>query len=595
MDSPPHAATELEPEAQAPDLVPARMLNEVCYCPRLAYIEWVEGDFRDSVYTAEGRLRHRNVDRPGGPAPERAPATASSAAEPAEHYRAGAVRTSGTDDAEDGSAAPTEIHARSIQLSAYRAGITACIDLLEGEGDQVTPVEYKRGAPPKNRWQSHLPERVQLCAQGLVLEENGYSCTGGVLYFAGARRRVEVPFSDDLRARTLAAVAELRELAGGGTLPPVLKDSPKCNACSLAGVCLPDEVDLLAVPTARGKPRRLFPARDDAVPLHVCGDYGTITVRDECLWIRVEQKEPVEVRIGETASIALHGNIGLTAQAVRKLCQRGVPVSLFSRGGWFYGMILGVPYSNIRLRRLQFEAGLSAPRKLRIARSLVAQKIKNQRTMLRRNAKEDVTRTLNELKILARKAEAASDQAELLGLEGSAARAYFGSFSKMLDPKRKTAEFHLDGRNRRPPTDPVNALLSFAYALLVRQCTVVCAAVGFDPFLGFYHTQRPRRPALALDIMEPFRPLVADSVVINAINNPILRPSEFTRRLGAVTIDPLARKKIIRTFERRMDQPITHPIFDYRINYRRTLEVQVRLLGRYLAGELAEPPTFTTR
>src|SRR6478609_6391614 len=155
--------------------------------------------------------------------------------------------------------------------------------------------------------------------------------------------------------------------------------------------------------------------------------------------------------------------------------------------------------------------------------------------------------------------------------------------------------FDLDGRNRRPPRDPVNALLSFCYSLLSKELTLAIRAVGLDTMLGFYHQPHFGRPSLALDLMEEFRPVIADSVVIGAINTGVIQHDDFVRAAGAVALTPPARKRLILAFERRMDQLVTHPVFDYRISYRRVLEVQARLLSRVLLGELPRYPEFRVR
>ena len=155
--------------------------------------------------------------------------------------------------------------------------------------------------------------------------------------------------------------------------------------------------------------------------------------------------------------------------------------------------------------------------------------------------------------------------------------------------------FQFDKRNRRPPADPVNALLSYGYALLAKSWTIVLSAVGLDPYRGFYHQPRYGRPALALDMMEPFRPLIADSSVIQAINNGEVRPSDFISAAGSVALTEDGRKRFIGTFERRMSQEVTHPLFGYKVSYRRLLELQARLLCRHLLGEIPEYPNFNTR
>jgi len=155
--------------------------------------------------------------------------------------------------------------------------------------------------------------------------------------------------------------------------------------------------------------------------------------------------------------------------------------------------------------------------------------------------------------------------------------------------------FLFEQRNRRPPRDPVNAMLSFAYAMLVKDWTVTLAAVGLDPYLGVYHQPRFGRPALALDMMEPFRALVADSTVVWVVNNGVLGLGDFVERGGGCALKPDARKKFVLAYEQRMDALITHPVFDYRISYRRVLEVQARLLSRVFMGEIPELPSFVTR
>jgi len=173
-----------------------------------------------------------------------------------------------------------------------------------------------------------------------------------------------------------------------------------------------------------------------------------------------------------------------------------------------------------------------------------------------------------------------------------AAKLYFAGFARML---KGDQAFSIDGRNRRSPRDPVNALLSFVYAILVKELTIVLHAAGFDPMLGFYHRPRYGRPSLALDLAEEFRPLIADSVVLTLVNNGEVSPASFIRRAGAVALTDAGRRAVLAAFERRMDTLVIHPVFDYRISYRRVLEVQARLLGRALLGEIAEYPTFCTR
>jgi CRISPR-associated protein Cas1 len=204
---------------------------------------------------------------------------------------------------------------------------------------------------------------------------------------------------------------------------------------------------------------------------------------------------------------------------------------------------------------------------------------------------------LDRLERLAEHALKATELDALLGVEGTAARLYFEQFAGMLklDDEDGAPSFDFEHRNRRPPRDPVNALLSFAYSLFVKDLTIVCHSVGFDPFIGFYHQPRFGRPALALDLAEGFRALIADSTVITAINTRMVTPADFVQVGRAVALTPGGRKGFIRAYEQRMDTLVTHPLFGYRVNYRRVLKIQARLLARFVTGEIGAYPGFETR
>jgi len=199
---------------------------------------------------------------------------------------------------------------------------------------------------------------------------------------------------------------------------------------------------------------------------------------------------------------------------------------------------------------------------------------------------------------MAEATERASSLDQLLGIEGNAAHIYFSDFAGMIktdDTFDGQFQFDFSGRNRRPPRDPVNAMLSLAYSVLAKDLTIACYAVGLDPYLGFYHQPRFGRPALALDLMEPFRPLIADSAVLTAINTGMVTENDFVRAGPSVALTPNGRKGFFRAFEQRMDSLVTHPIFEYRVSYRRLLEIQARLLARVLDGEIGDYPVFITR
>ena len=552
-------------------LIPVRMLNEHVYCPRLAYLEWVQGEWADSADTVDGRYRHQRVDKRSGDLP----------------------------DADEAEQEKTEIHARSVTLSSNKLGLIAKLDLIEGDGNQVMPVDYKRGKRPHTPRGVYDPERVQICAQGLLLREHGYVCEEGAIYYVASKERVNVPLDDELLALTRNAIAELRAMAAGGRIPEPLVDSPKCSRCSLVTICLPDEVQFLR--HADIAPRPLAIPHHEALPLYIQQFNAKLARKGDVLEVSKDDKLLATARIGEVSQVVVMGNVYITAPCLQELMHRDIPVTWHSYGGFFFGHSIGNGHKNVELRTAQYRTSFDDKACLRVARGLVAAKIANCRTQLRRNWKpeEKPERALADLKRIQRQVTDADSLESLLGVEGNAAAIYFAHFRGLLkqatqDDSDLTA-FDFTTRNRRPPTDPVNAMLSLAYSMLARTLTVTLRAVGFDPFRGFYHQPRYGRPALALDLMEPFRPLLADSVVIQVINNGEVHPTDFISIAGSVNLAPAGRKRFIAAFERRLEHEVTHPLFGYRISYRRLLELQARLLGRYLLGELVEYPNFTTR
>lgn len=567
-----------------PDLVPTRMVNEVLYCERLFFLEWVQGEFADNYFTIDGRAVHRRADRPGGELPQ--------------PTGQGSERSAENDQRVPGEVEDRPYVARSVWLSSERLGLTAKIDVVEGDAaGTVVPIEYKRGTAPDIPERAYLPERAQLCAQVLLLREHGYTCTEAQLYFAKNKRRVSIVIDEELERTTHEAISRARGLAELGELPPPLVDSPKCNGCSLVGICLPDEVNLLRVqaaettPHAEPKVRRLVPPRDDAIPVYVQEPGARIGLDGEVLAIKSTDGTKVEARIPQTSQVCLMGNVQISTQAIRALLDRGIPITYFTTGGYFMGRTTANDTNNVELRIAQYRAADDPARCLDLARGWVASKIRNCRTLVRRNSNADAV-VLFELEQLAKKAEAAEALDSLLGIEGSAARTYFGAFTGMLTVG---LGFELDGRNRRPPRDPVNALLSFAYSLLTKELAVALAGAGLDPLRGFYHQPRHGKPGLALDLMEEFRPLIADSTVVGAINQGIVTQADFAVHPTGVALLPVARRRFILAYQRRLEQLVTHPVFGYRITYRRVLDVQARLLGRVLLGEIPSYPEFRTR
>ena len=545
---------------EVPELVPARMLNEYAYCPRLFFLEWVDRLWAPSSDTAEGDRQHRRVDAGGGAAPL-----------PSE----GDVKA-----------------ARSVELSSERLGIIAQLDLLEGNGGGVVPVDTKKGqpAPDGTAWEA---DAVQVCAQVLLLREHGYTADRGEIFYAETRQRVPVEMTPALVARTMEIVGQARTAAARLAPPPPLQSSPKCSRCSLAGICLPDEVNVLAARQS-SQPRRLVAADPDAVPLYVTEPGSVVGIDGGRLTVSKYREVLASVRLIDVLHVCAYGNVQVTAQAMRALFEREVDVSHLTYGGWLLGLSTGLPSKNVMLRIRQITA--AARGQLDDPRLMIAGKIRNCRVLLRRHGGEAVARRVGQLAALAGQAERAENAASLLGIEGTAARLYFEAFPSLLSGTEALPGPGFTGlRNRRPPTDAVNCLLSFCYGLLTKEMLAACLAVGFDPYIGLYHRPRFGRPALALDLAEEFRPLLADSTVLRLINNREVSASDFLVRAGAVTLTADGRKTVIRAWERRMTTHVRHPMFGYQVSYRRAAELQARILAARLTGELPAYQPLVTR
>lgn len=544
------------------DLLPVRMLTQYAYCKRLGYLEWVQGEFAYNKEVVEGKYAHRIVDQ-----------------------------KSGTKKMEQG--AEETIHARSVTLSDPTSKLISKIDLLELTGNNAIPVEYKRGNTPKDGvpYKDHI---VQICAQGLLLRANGYECTEGVIYYVASHQRVKVEFNQDVVSMTQQLIKEMQETASQSKMPPPLDNSPKCHRCSLVGICLPDETNMLTADSHINKDhvRRMYPVRKDSVPLYVQEQGARVGKSGDCIHITLKGKIIKKIKLIDISELTVYGQVQVTTQAIRELCSRNIPICYMTYGGWFSGMVRGTSSKNIELRIHQHKKYENNKSSMKIARAIVFGKIKNSSTILRRNHKSPPIDKIDELDRLAEKSRTTKQYETLLGVEGMAARIYFSEFNGMI---KNEFDFDFTGRNRRPPKDPINAILSFLYSLLTRQAITIVSMVGLDPYLGFLHRPKYGKPALALDIIEEFRPIVADSVCLRVINGGEISSSDFIKTDFGVNMTNSGRIHVIKAYERRMDSTIVHPLLGYSASYKRVMETQARLLSRHILDEIPTYPAFRTR
>ncbi len=571
------------------DLIPVRALNQVSYCPRLYYLEYVESVMPTNEYVEDGLFQHRRVNDPD---------------------LENRTRKEGGD----------RLHTRSVSISSERLGISAKLDLLEERAGEMRPVEYKRSeAPtgPDGRPSFWDNDAIQVCAQGMLIEEEfGATVARGVLYYIGSKARVDVLLDDDLRARTLDAIRLIRDLSARETPPDPLPAElrHRCFGCSLNVICLPEETLFLKEHgdepvTDEPAPglTRVIPQNDDGAVLYLQEPGSHVGKRSEHLVVRHRGEEVNRVPIAAIRQVVVFGNVQLSTQALETLASREVPVVYLTPYGRFVAALQPAPAKNVALRVNQYRIFADPARSLELARAAVRAKVANQRTLLMRSLRsrgpdpdaeplrgsdEPAARDMADL---LPRIDRAADQAILLGLEGQAASLYFGQFGRMIKSQGPGRPFDFRSRNRRPPRDPVNALLSFAYAILCKDCFSAACTVGFDPYHGFFHVGRHGRPSLALDLMEEFRSIVADSVVLGLINNGVVTDRDFLAWRESVQLTADGRKKFFEAYEARKATVVTHPAYGYKMSYGRMIEVQARTLAAHVRGDAPAYTGFTVR
>lgn len=554
-------------ETQPP--LPVRRLHNYAYCPRLFYYQWVENIFVENADTVAGSAKHRQVDKPSRM------------------------------DAREKMEIPEGAAVRSLHLESPSLGLVGMIDVTEGEAEGCVIIDYKRGSARRDASGEFIPKEpdaLQVAAYALMAREQGVAATAAAIYYAGDRRRVPVDLTDELLARVPKLVQEARAVAAAGVCPPPLENDPRCQYCSAYPVCLPDESRYWADPGKEDSPKVTHPPVVD-------GDEGEVVVVQDARAYLSKQGDQLHVtKEGETISkhplrqvraVYLFGAVQMSAQLAHTCMEEGKDVSYFAPSGRFLGLLRGLPASGIDARLGQYRLFQEPNACRRLAREIVRAKIHNQRVMLMRNGDASET-TLLELRDLRERTQETEDKTSLLGLEGRAAALYFSAFGSMIK-EQKMADFSFTERNRRPPKDPVNALLSLGYSMLTKELAGVCYAVGLDPFLGFYHQPRYGRPALALDLMEEFRPLTVDSLAISLINRGEVGASDFIFSSHGCNLNEHGRRAFWQGWFRRLDDEVSHPLFGYRMSYRRMFEVQARQLWRFLRGEAPTYIAFTTR
>jgi len=567
-------------------LWPARNLAEYAYCPRLFYYMQVEGIFVPNSDTEKGVAVHRRVDKP------------SAALEKAD---------AGEDDPER----PKVV--RSLVLTSETLGLTATLDLAEISGQTAVPVEYRKGRPkrvagspvddcseieqpPLSHPEAWPTDRIQVGLQAFLLEDAGYTVHEAVIYYAGEKLRLRIPFDDALKAEVLQTLENAKQCAEGSRPLPLVNDS-RCPRCSLQPICLPDEINHQRAqsPTDELTPRKIWPPRDDGI--HVVAQQEGVKVGVRGMELRITDENgsvAKTVPLANLESLSLLGSVQITTQAIRALADRNTPIAFLSPAGRLVAIIDPLDSVSAEVRRAQIRK-LDRPEVcLELARALVSAKIMNQRTLLLRNHSSLPAGVAADLVKEAKNAALADSVDAVRGHEGQAAAIYFGHFSGMFKGPL-SVEFNANGRKRRPPPDPINSCLSLAYSMLAHECVAALRLARLEPSIGGFHVSKPGRPALALDLMEPFRPLIADSVAITCFNRGELTEGHFLRTASGCALTDAGRRSFFNALGRRMDTEVTHPVFEYRLSYRRMIVLHARMIAAWLTGDIPSLAFLTTR
>jgi CRISPR-associated protein Cas1 len=320
---------------------------------------------------------------------------------------------------------------------------------------------------------------------------------------------------------------------------------------------------------------------------------GYLHLDNDTLRFEVEQETRLRVPLHHIGSVVCFGDVLVSPAAMGRLAEEGKPLVLLDRNGRFKARLEGPVSGNILLRQAQFAQASSPEFALAHGKACIAGKLKNSRTVLLRGARdaheeadaERLRATAEALAINLRHLESAPTPDVVRGLEGESARRYFAAFPHLIRSDQRTA-FTPDGRNRRPPRDRMNALLSFLYSMLMNDCRTALESVGLDPQLGYLHTVRPGRAALALDLMEEFRSILADRLALTLVNRKQIQTDDFEERPGgAVQLRDAARKALILAYQERKQELTSHPLLDQKLAIGLLPQIQARLLARVIRGE----------
>ncbi|MEW5859233.1 MAG: type I-MYXAN CRISPR-associated endonuclease Cas1 [Cyanobacteriota bacterium] len=532
------------------DTIRVSALHALAYCPRLFYLEEVEELYTQDAAVFAGRRLHAELEK--------------------------------QEDEEW----------EELFLESEELGLRGRVDALRTRDGHTIPYEHKRGRchrDEKNQPQAWESDRIQILAYACLLESAlGISISEGRIRYHADNVLVHVPLDDTGRTAVREAIEKARSLRQSTHRPPVIDNERMCARCSLAPVCLPEEARLAH--NREWQPMRLFPKDDERQVIHVL-EAGTAVGRTgEQLKLTRRGQRPETVPVQQVGQLVLHSFSQISTQALHFCVSRGIGVHFISGGGRYIGSF-DTRQGSIQRRICQYSALSNPDSCLELARKLVTCRAQGQRKFLMRGQRgmkgvsAKLENAIAQMKAVLKQVPKAQSLDSLLGFEGNLAALYFGALPCLI-AQGVPPELRFDHRNRRPPKDRFNALLSFGYALLIKDVMNAILTVGLEPALGFYHQPRTQAPPLALDLLEVFRVPLVDMPVMASINKGQWdKKTDFEVRGVQVWLSDTGRRKLVSLYERRKEESWKHPATGYSLTYRRLLELEVRLLEKDWMGE----------
>jgi CRISPR-associated protein Cas1 len=326
--------------------------------------------------------------------------------------------------------------------------------------------------------------------------------------------------------------------------------------------------------------------------LYITQEDAFIGKADERIIVKHEKNNIIDVPLIKVDGVVTFGRATVSPMVVNELLERHIPLSFLTASGKYLGRLEPEVTKNIFVRKAQWSAIGDSPQAIHLVQGFVRGKLKNYRNLLQRRKREhsltELEQKIEIIKECLTSLQTASNIDSIRGLEGAGSAAYFACFNQLI----KNSDFEFETRRRRPPTDPVNSLLSLGYALLRHDVQSAVNIVGFDPYLGYLHVEHYGRPSLALDLMEEFRPIVVDSVVLTAINKGILSVSDFTKEpvSNAVSLTKDGLKVFLRLYAEKKQSQFKHPVLQRQCSYQEAFEIQARFIAKYLMSETDKYP-----